>query len=99
MPSLVEVRREKNGVAPSRNSQVTPFPGFPVWVTSPGVGHLRSQVTTGQMVQKGDRLGVIYDPFNDIELDVFSPFSGRVSLRSRLPLVNNGDRLFQIARD
>jgi predicted deacylase len=55
----------------------------------------------GARVNKGDLLGVISDPsdlFEPTDYPVTSQYSGLVIGRSNIPLVNEGDALFHIAR-
>jgi predicted deacylase len=68
------------------------------WVRAEISGILRGGVGLGVHVRKGDRLGVIADPFGVRETDVPAPVAGIVIARLNLPLVNEGDALFHIAR-
>ena len=68
------------------------------WVRAGESGILRAMVPLGGRVKKGTLLGVIADPFGEREIKVVSPFSGIVIGRSNLPLANEGDALFHIAR-
>lgn len=71
------------------------------WERAPVSGVLRSEAFLGKRVKKGDRLGVISDPsdlFAPTDTDVIAQFSGIVIGKSNIPLVNEGDALFHIAR-
>ncbi|MDH5485605.1 MAG: succinylglutamate desuccinylase/aspartoacylase family protein [Gammaproteobacteria bacterium] len=68
------------------------------WVRAPESGILRAMVAPGSRVKKDTLLGVIADPFGETEVKITSTFSGIVIGRSNLPLVNEGDGLFHIAR-
>lgn len=68
------------------------------WVRAPDSGILRSMVPLGGKVKKGSILGVVSDPFGESETLVIASFSGIVIGRTNLPLVNEGDALFHIAR-
>lgn len=68
------------------------------WVRTPESGILRALVPLGGRVKKGTLLGVVADPFGEQEIQVNSPFSGIVIGRSNLPLVNEGDALYHVAR-
>ncbi|MGD8936256.1 MAG: succinylglutamate desuccinylase/aspartoacylase family protein [Thiogranum sp.] len=68
------------------------------WVRAPGSGIFRAYYTLGQAVRKKDVLGIIASPFGDREEEVIAPGSGIVIGRSTLPLINEGDALFHIAR-
>jgi len=50
------------------------------------------------MVTTGDVLGVISDPFGEVETEVLAGYDGLLIGRTHLPIVNEGDGLFHIAR-
>ncbi len=68
------------------------------WVRAPHSGSLRTKRKVGDRVKTGDRLGIIADPYGDNEVDVTAAASGIIIGQTLLPLVNNGDALFHIAR-
>ncbi len=68
------------------------------WIRSPESGILRAMVPLGARVKKNTLLGVVADPFGETEENVTTPFSGIVIGRTNLPLVNEGDALYHIAR-
>ncbi len=68
------------------------------WVRAPQSGILRASIGLGTHVHKDDTLGVISDPFGENEYPVVAPFTGVTIGRLNLPLVNEGDALFHIAR-
>jgi uncharacterized protein len=71
------------------------------WERATQSGMLRSLVPLGGHVKKGDLLGVISDPsdlFNQTEDEIRSQYSGIIIGKSNIPLVNEGDALFHIAR-
>jgi predicted deacylase len=68
------------------------------WLRAPDSGILRAMVAPGSRVKKDTLLGVISDPFGEAETNVTAAFSGIVIGRTNLPLVNEGDALFHIAR-
>ena len=67
------------------------------WVRAPSGGLFRSFRANGDEVRKGDVLGVVTDPFGDLEVELRSPRVGVVIGRSHLPVVHLGDALFHIA--
>ena len=67
------------------------------WLRAPAGGLLRSFKTTGEQVSAGDVLGVISDPFGEVETDIVASKGGLVIGRTNLPVVNEGDALFNIA--
>jgi len=68
------------------------------WVRAPESGILRAMIPLGGRVKKGTLLGVVADPFGETELQIASPFSGIIIGKTNLPLVNEGDALYHIAR-
>jgi predicted deacylase len=68
------------------------------WVRAPGSGILRAMVPLGGRVKNGTLLGIVADPFGEREVEITSTFSGIVIGRTNLPLVNEGDALYHIAR-
>jgi predicted deacylase len=68
------------------------------WVRAPGGGILRPMAGLGSRMKKNAILGVISDPFGEREVQVLSPCDGIVIGRTNLPLVNEGDGLFHVAR-
>lgn len=71
------------------------------WERAPESGLLRAIAPLGMHVKKGDLLGVISDPsdmFDLTEYEVRAQFNGLVIGKSNIPLVNEGDALFHIAR-
>lgn len=68
------------------------------WVRAPQSGILRTVISLGASVGEGQRLGVVADPFGEREEDVLATDAGLVIGRATIPLVNEGDALFHIAR-
>jgi uncharacterized protein len=68
------------------------------WIRAPESGIFRTLVSLGSRVKKGQLLGVVASPFGDQEVTVNSPCAGIVIGRSNLPLTNEGDALFHVAR-
>jgi len=69
------------------------------WVRAPHSGILRSLVSDGERVKANDTLlGVIADPFGESEQEVYAPSSGIVIGQMRMPLVNEGDALYHLAK-
>jgi len=55
-------------------------------------------VVLGSRVKKDTLFGVVSYPFGETENNVFSTYNGIVIGRTNLPLANEGDALFRIAR-
>lgn len=69
-----------------------------VWVRAGRSGILRTLVPLGAAVSTGDVLGIISDPFGEVETAVEARADGVVIGRSNLPLVMEGEALFHIGR-
>ena len=88
----------------TRAAEATPRSGEPVvaksstWARSPASGILRAQAALGDEVREGQTLGIVGDPFGEVETIVTSPATGVVIGRLNMPLVHEGDALFHIAR-
>lgn len=68
------------------------------WLRAARSGIHRIEAKLGQRVRRGDRLGVISDPFGALEEEVVSELDGIIIGQTSLPLVNEGDALFHLAR-
>ncbi|MSP81896.1 MAG: succinylglutamate desuccinylase/aspartoacylase family protein [Alphaproteobacteria bacterium] len=67
-----------------------------IWVRAAIGGILRTEVPLGSHVERGQRMGVIGDPFGDNEVVVLAKTAGQVIGCTHLPVVNAGDALFHI---
>lgn len=68
-----------------------------VWMRAPQSGILRSKLQLGAVVNRGDTLGFVADPFGEAEEEVISQVSGVLVGQSNLPLVHEGEALFHVA--
>ena len=69
------------------------------WIRAPHSGIFRSLAEDGVRVEaKKTLIGVISDPFGESEVEVYSPHSGIIIGQMRMPLVNEGEALYHIAR-
>ena len=68
------------------------------WIRAPQGGLLRSHKSEGDLVEQGDVLAIVSDPFGEIETDITASLPGIIVGRAVLPVVNEGDALFHIAR-
>lgn len=68
------------------------------WVRAPEGGILRSNSPLGMRVKKGATVAVIADPFGEREIEVTSPVNGIIIAHMNMPLINEGEGLFHIAR-
>jgi len=98
---IVAVMRELEMLPASSRSRAYPEPlvaRASTWVRAGRSGILRVTVPLGARVRKGQVIGVIADPFGQQELEVRASCGGIVIGRTNLPLVNEGEGLFHIAR-
>lgn len=68
------------------------------WVRASIDGIMRPIARLGQKVRKGQRLAMVADPFGATEISVTSPVSGIVICVNNLPLVNEGEAIYHVAR-
>ena len=68
------------------------------WVRAEQSGIFRSTSALGARVRRGEVIGVVADPFGAQEHDVHTQHNGIIIGRTNLPLVNEGEALFHIAR-
>ncbi len=86
---------EKAGPAPRRLPVLSRKSS---WVRAPAGGLFRAYRPSGAAVGDDDILGVISDPFGEKEVEVTAGMSGIIIGRTNLPVINQGDALFHIAR-
>jgi predicted deacylase len=68
------------------------------WLRAPMGGLFRSLRSDGDLVREGDVLGLVSDPFGEREREVKAPFEGIIVGRAVMPVVNEGDAIFHLAR-
>lgn len=66
------------------------------WVRANSSGLFHMKVNNGAQVSRGDLLGIIHDPFGDVEERILSPSSGYIIGLNNQPVVNQGDALIHI---
>lgn len=67
------------------------------WLRAPVGGLLRMFKGAGDVVQEGDIVAAIADPFGEGEIEVMTRYGGIVVGRAVMPIVHEGDALFHIA--
>jgi len=67
------------------------------WLRAPTGGLLRMFKSEGDVVEEGDIMAAISDPFGEVEIEVTSDYSGIIVGRAVIPVVYEGDALFHIA--
>ena len=68
------------------------------WLRAPMGGLFRSFKSDGDLVHNGDVLGSVADPFGEQEHDIKASFDGIIVGRAVMPVVNEGDAVFHLAR-
>ena len=68
------------------------------WLRAPQSGILRALVATGTQVEENDVLAYIHDPLGENSEELRSPVSGIIIGKTNLPLVFEGEAIFNIAR-
>jgi predicted deacylase len=68
------------------------------WLRAPEGGIFRSARRIGHWVTGNETIGVISDPFGQLEVPVIASDTGIIIGQSHLPVVNRGDALFHIAK-
>lgn len=97
---ILNVMRELGMLAKSRAKKIKP----PVvlkssnWIRASKSGILRAQAALGDLVVKGDVLGIISDPAGKAEAVIEATSEGIIIGRSNIPLVYEGEALFHIGR-
>ena len=66
------------------------------WVRAPVSGVVRIIRSVGVRVKEGQILAIISDPLGETEIEIKAPSDGVVIGRTNLPLVHEGDALFNI---
>ncbi len=100
---ILQVMRKLQMLTPSKSKRkVEPFIARSSgWERAPESGIIRSIAPLGARIKKDDLLGVVSDPsdlFDTTEYEIRSEYDGVVIGKSNIPLVNEGDALFHIAR-
>lgn len=95
MRELEMVPRKKSPKAPKKRSEIA---ANSQWVRTDTDGIMRPVAQLGQKVRKGQKLAIVANPFGESETAITSPCSGIVICVNNLPLVNEGEAIYHIAR-
>jgi len=95
MRELEMIPAKKAPKAPRKRSETA---ATSQWVRADIDGIMRPVARLGQKVSKGQRLAMVADPFGETEVAVTSPWAGIVICVNNLPLVNEGEAIYHIAR-
>lgn len=88
---LPRLKKQKERAAPLIAKSST-------WVRAPQSGILRTLTPLGRFVEKDQVMGIVADPFGEKEEEVIATTAGMIVGRTNIPLVNEGEALFHIAR-
>lgn len=87
------------GTRPPRPSRISPIlASSSFWVRAPEGGILRTSLASGTSIAAGQILGGIADPYGSGEVEIVAQDAGVLIGKTNLPVVNQGDGLFHIAR-
>jgi len=95
MRELEMIPAKKAPKAPKKRSETA---ANSQWVRADIDGIMRPVARLGQKVSQGQRLAMVADPFGETEVAVTSPWAGIVICVNNLPLVNEGEAIYHIAR-
>ncbi len=88
LPQITKKRAYKTPIV-SQNSS---------WTRSNGSGMLRTIKALGDIVQEGEIIAYIDEPLDDDSLEIKASFDGVIIGKSQIPLVQEGDAIFHIAK-
>lgn len=88
-----------DGVEPIVDPKHRPpvFANASKWVRAPEGGVFRTHKRIGDAVSDNELVGVVANPYDDVDVEVRSPRRGIIVGRTTLPIVNMGDALFHLA--
>jgi len=81
---------------PEKNTSVVSRSSY--WVRAPTGGIFQSLLHLGAKIKKGETVGMVTDPMGTTEMLVEAGEPGILIGRTNLPVVNQGDALFHIAK-
>ena len=88
LPKAPKKRSMKNPII-TRNSQ---------WIRSSDSGMIRTIKALGDTVRKDDTIAFIDEPLGDNSFELKAPYDGVIIGKSEIPLVQEGDAIFHIAK-
>jgi predicted deacylase len=69
------------------------------WLRAEVSGLLHPRVGIGELVEKGDLLATLTDPYGSMLKKVLAPSSGHVITLNESPMVYQGDAIFRLATE
>ncbi len=88
------------GILPEKPDEkiATSFSKKQEWIASPAAGILHFKVGLGQVIDEGELIGNITDPFGtNVVIPIFSPVKGIIVGINSSPLIHEGLTIFKIA--
>lgn len=98
---IVNVLQENNmlpKVTKKRKARIPITSKSSRWVRSPQGGMIRTIKALGDTVEKSEIIAYIDDPFEDETYEIITPFDGVIIGKSEIPLIQEGDAVFHIAK-
>jgi len=101
---IINVMRELDMIAKSRKraeskNKKAIIARSSFWMRAPQSGIFRSLVQDGERIIANETLmGVVSDPFGESEVEIYSPNNGVVIGQMKMPLVNEGEALYHVAK-
>jgi len=101
LKGIISVMRELDMLPKRKKTRKKPREPIVVeetsWVRAPKSGIINSPLQLGSVINNGDVMASIFDPFGENEEQVIAPVDGIIIGCLQLPLVHQGDALFHIA--
>ncbi|HEU4716675.1 MAG TPA: succinylglutamate desuccinylase/aspartoacylase family protein [Bacteroidia bacterium] len=69
------------------------------WIRAKSSGLFHTTKKNGGKVKKGERVGIICDPYGEVEHELFAPANGFIVGVNNQPVVNQGDALIHVGRE
>lgn len=70
-----------------------------LWIRAKGSGLFHAAKMNGSHVQKGEIVGMICNPYGEIEQKIISPVDGYIIGVNNLPVINQGDALIHLGTE
>ena len=94
---MLELPDGVEAVRPASGHTAPLFANASTWVRAPEGGILRTTKRIGSIVEAGEIIGQIANPYEDADVPVISPRRAIIIGATTLPIVNLGDALFHVA--
>lgn len=72
--------------------------GTSQWVRAKSSGIVNLHVSSGEVIEKGQLIATITDPFGQFKVKVKAPFKGFVIGHNNMPVISQGDALFHVGK-